>query len=492
MTITTWSADFSKKRNSTKVPASGSGRTVNAVLKNPCSIMNPVFELNAQYDNAKYLQCSIGGRTRFYFVTDIVYITNDIIEIHCRQDALATWKYDVENSTQYVERSASSNNPDITDPMNTPTLDFLSKTVHLQFENITFSTAIATGCYILITSGMNLSLGAGAGTGAGMSNAWVLDNADMFQLANKFFDVNIIQGLKNEYTNPLQAIIKCIWLPFAKSSLPGQNFNLYLGSQDMQMQCKFLGSRYITDQISLDPSQLYPNYSPAVGYDYTEENYFQCEPYSEATMYLPYVGSVEMPLEMFYKTTRTLQISIDLLTGDVVYTLGSESPLATYSGNCGANCPIAAETADYKNMLLGLIQFIGMSAGNAMYVEAGSALGMAGLQIAGETSFVGNTASRGAVALAASFETGSQINGALSSGMTTFICKDVVIKTFVRTPAMAINEMNVLYGRPLYKVVNLNTLLGYCKCNGAVLETVAEYESRLELEYFLDTGFYIE
>jgi hypothetical protein len=85
-TITTYS--FSKKQNSTKVPTS-SGTVHNTVLlKDPTSLIRPVFKLQGFNRTDNYVQWD----SRYYFIDDIVQLTNDIAEYHCSVDALASWK----------------------------------------------------------------------------------------------------------------------------------------------------------------------------------------------------------------------------------------------------------------------------------------------------------------------------------------------------------------------------------------------------------------
>lgn len=110
--------DYAKKRNSTAIP--GSGVTVdtfdNVRVKQPCSTLNPVFLVTASY-GVNYTYAHFKGR--YYFITDIVSATNNIIEVHCAVDALATYRNYIGSYTAYVERCASSTyyDPMLIDPL---------------------------------------------------------------------------------------------------------------------------------------------------------------------------------------------------------------------------------------------------------------------------------------------------------------------------------------------------------------------------------------
>ena len=98
MALTATFYSFSKRQNSTKVPAGIAGTSFNVVLKNPTSMNAPVFTLNADTFNFNY--CSFNGA--YYFVTDVVSVRNDIWEIHCTKDVLATYRTQILASPAYV------------------------------------------------------------------------------------------------------------------------------------------------------------------------------------------------------------------------------------------------------------------------------------------------------------------------------------------------------------------------------------------------------
>ena len=104
MTIKTWSG-FSKRKNSTKQPTGGT--SVTAFLKEGTSIENPTFTLSGNNFTVDYVE-AFG---HYYFVKDIVSIRNNLIEIECVQDVLATYKSAIIGSSQYVIRSASAASP---------------------------------------------------------------------------------------------------------------------------------------------------------------------------------------------------------------------------------------------------------------------------------------------------------------------------------------------------------------------------------------------
>ena len=89
---------FSKRKNSTKVPT-GSGDSYTVNLKSGTSLLSPTLLLNIS-SRPTYNYLSFEGR--YYFVTDIVSVRNDLWEISCNVDALASWKSEIGGTTANI------------------------------------------------------------------------------------------------------------------------------------------------------------------------------------------------------------------------------------------------------------------------------------------------------------------------------------------------------------------------------------------------------
>ena len=87
---------FSKRKNSTKQPT-GSGTSYTVNLKSGTSYISPtlLLEISGQPD---YNYLEFEGW--YYFVTDIISVRNDLWEIVCQVDPLATAKAAILASTQ--------------------------------------------------------------------------------------------------------------------------------------------------------------------------------------------------------------------------------------------------------------------------------------------------------------------------------------------------------------------------------------------------------
>ena len=89
----------SKRINSTSQSYTSYASNVEVVLKEPCSSQTPVFRLTRSAFGSNPLTFNYAQwGSWYYWVDDIIYLTNDIIEIHCHLDPLATFKSAITDS----------------------------------------------------------------------------------------------------------------------------------------------------------------------------------------------------------------------------------------------------------------------------------------------------------------------------------------------------------------------------------------------------------
>ena len=103
MSITVSFTSDSKRENSTKQLTMSA--THDCVFKNGCSMLNPTLLLELESSTfPDYTNFKIGNR--YYRVTDIISVRNNIFEISGVIDALATYKSEILASTQFVSYSS--------------------------------------------------------------------------------------------------------------------------------------------------------------------------------------------------------------------------------------------------------------------------------------------------------------------------------------------------------------------------------------------------
>lgn len=114
---------FVKRENSTAQPGAGAmSKTYDCKLKEDTSIIEPsiliVKEAAQSYtDLLSYNYAYIADFGRYYFVRNVISVSNVMVEFILEVDSLASYKTDIGNSSEYVLRSASSYDGDIIDTL---------------------------------------------------------------------------------------------------------------------------------------------------------------------------------------------------------------------------------------------------------------------------------------------------------------------------------------------------------------------------------------
>lgn len=91
-------------------------------IKEPCSLLDPIVELTASnvtragLDLAQVNYIYIERFNRFYFVNDIIYENDGLVELHCSVDVLMSYADNIYNSQQEVIRSEAVNSKMYIDP----------------------------------------------------------------------------------------------------------------------------------------------------------------------------------------------------------------------------------------------------------------------------------------------------------------------------------------------------------------------------------------
>ena len=85
--------------------------TVNGTLRDGSSLTAPNVLIEGSlgtYSNCNY--CYIAEFHRFYFVGPISVVTNNLLLLPCRVDALSSWKQQIRTNSAIIKRQAFDNN----------------------------------------------------------------------------------------------------------------------------------------------------------------------------------------------------------------------------------------------------------------------------------------------------------------------------------------------------------------------------------------------
>lgn len=209
---------FGKKVNSTKQPGEGETvyeTTLSGTLKDGCSLMNPVIAIRLNNPKAAPYHLNyahILAFDRYYWIEDWSYDTG-VWWAHMREDVLATWRYYIGVSNEYIVRSSAAFDGRVVDTY------YPTKTSPTQIATLSqskFVNQINDGFFVL---GIINSDPQGVGgisyyvlTPAMMKNVneTLLGNPEWWTKGITEISEDLAKGLMNPY----QYITSCMWLPF--------------------------------------------------------------------------------------------------------------------------------------------------------------------------------------------------------------------------------------------------------------------------------------
>ena len=471
MTAEFWA--FSKKRNSTKQPTSGSGTSyTNIQLKEATSILHPVIVLSVAGMTVPtvapvntFTYCYIAKFNRYYFVDDWTY-NEGKWEASLTIDVLASHKTEIGSTSAYVERSASSYNGNIIDKLYPANTDY-----DIQYASLAYAylnVAPSGGTYVVGVIN-NIAPNAGAVTYYAMTQAQLGDLLG-YMFGNDIWNgsgiTEISSGLFKSMFNPMQYIVSCMWFPFPMETFSSTSATVYLGYYSTGVSAKVLTSlahkAYITGTIPSHPQAS------------TRGAYLNFAPYTDVTVYIPPFGSIPIDTA-FCENGKYLYCPywVDHITGEATIRISvcaSNNQVETYicaerSSKLGVSIQLAQVMADYSHTI--------------QTMQSGLSGGIAGM-IAGA---LGATVQS---ALDAKFPAVSS-SGSNGSFMET-IMSGVIVAKFTKI----VDGDNTDLGRPLMTTKTLNTLSGYIKCGEAHFASPCFTSEREQVESYMLSGFYYE
>lgn len=439
---------FSKKPNSTKQP-SGSGTQLTVRLKENCSVLNPIFIVNGYNLSHNYIKWG----SRYYFIDDIVILSNSHAEYICRTDVLATFKSDIGSSRQFVIRASSASDPYIQDTLYPAKASVIVENTLL--NNLGFSSSEGMGTFIL---------GVLSEESSGSAVAYyAIGPANFPLLMQKLFDPTYLNAsdistdLQKELVNPMQYIVSCQWMPFIVDNM---NFvNVKFGWWDSGVPAFLLTSSdriHSTDQTFTLP--VHPQNSRGT--------YLNDAPYTRHTLNCYTFGSIPLdPAPFVTSHSGHIYVDVDVFTG---------------IGQCYIDC-YGARMFNQVSQVGVPIQ-LSQSSGNII----GSAI--ATFEAIG-SAVAGNVlgATHGVISAVSNAMPQVQTQGA--NGSIVAYLKDPNIVSEFR---QIVDEDNAQIGRPLCQTKTISTLSGFIACENADLDSAASYIEKEQIISYLNSGFYYE
>ena len=454
MKIKYWTS-FSKRKNSTKRPSSGT--EIDVTLKVGTTIEEPTFIL-ADSNAPSFSYVEAFGH--YYFITDIKFTHNQTYEVACSQDVLATYKSQIGSTTAFVERAASSYNVHLIDDVVSTT----NQNVTAVFNSSGSMPFNQTGCYIVSVVNDEAS---DTGYVCNYIVHWVLLQGLAEWLSGEgSYGADTWSDIQSDLFMQFGDCFSCIrsvkWIPV------DYNTAIAYGTSDNLKVGKYYTGVFayrLTSNGTLNDSSTSITFS-SVPY---ADDFRMAAPYTSCDIFIPYYGLVSVDPAMI-GSKIWLDYSIDLTTGDC-YVRGlnvHNKVLFSINYDIGVETPIAQVGRTAMGIAAGAISTVGHLVTGNLGGALASGLGL-----------VSSIASNGV----------SQ-KGALSGrAMSKFPTPAAYLTYMVTT---SITDHAAVQGRPLMDTVTISSLSGYIKCAGASVSISGPGEDRDEINSYLNSGFFYE
>lgn len=368
MSFTVKLYSFSKKENSTAVPAAAAlVRELQALIKQPSGIMEPVmrFQIDtppypaAQNCNYAYIE----EFNRYYFITDWTSEPGKIWTASMRVDPLASWKSYIGSQSFYVLRSSAEKDGDIMDAMypakdtysiaiqsnlatpsawwnldtDRPPLDILDPESWAEWVD-----ALSTGFFILgvlsycgspdVVGGVNYIAMYPSQFYAFMNIVFndtasetvlhptgnlpeVYGKMTQKVLENAGYQASDFQNLAYTAENPYTDYVKSVvWVPDAPI-IGDIKFGLHFGIH-------VLDCSYFNVQVKDHVHKVATFNCPKHRLTNSRGSYVNCEPFTEVYARLPKMGNVKIPADLIAAYNYCfITLDIDPITGEGRYSL---------------------------------------------------------------------------------------------------------------------------------------------------------------------------
>ena len=485
MTIKAWSG-FTKRKNSTKTPTA-TGTDITVTLKDDCSADAPVFVLNsAAYSSGiNYIQF----RTAYYYVDDVISLHNNLVEIHCSKDVLATYKSDITGSTQHVLYYSHNNTEIVDNRLSTKT------TAVLQSNTETFNN-LGSGQSYMITV-----------VGDSCTKVFACDKS----YVDNLFDTTILTTFDQDYDQEVDVIIQAI-----TSMQPADIVDAVIGLADVYMSWLKLGktvtnsvmysgdaAEYVKNCYVLpidksdiggtlkDPIKIgkwdsnakgnenFPRIchdSATVNIPWQASDWRRNAPYHHIYLYIPYVGLIELsPSEIIGATTITVNVAIDTYSGITSFVVNASNGavLGQYSTNIAAPYAIGSSNI---NLVSSGAQIIA----SATSIAAGAATGNIMAATGGALGIVN--------ALKPIDQSVSSNGGAAGQGLGN----TVKIFSVFHDTTVGPNNLSSVKGTPFNASMSLSGVSGYVQTSGASVPIAGFGKDKDLVNNYLNGGIYIE
>lgn len=474
---------FSKRRNSTAQPT-GTGTQIDVTLKGGCDLLAPIFVLNmSSIPSFNY----ISFQGRYYFVTGIKSVRQDLWEISCEVDVLASWKTYIQAAHPYVLFYTHSNTEICDRRLSTKT---------------TKTTQINTGAFDILGNGSGSNYAVIVNTiGEGACDSYAMSQSDARTLLSNldyWFDEYDESGMVTDLDDGIfdwsdvPAAIKSFlqetlffwkqWfatgkvadnlrsayvLPLPVAAISGNTHHVHLGQYTSEVEATRVYDRIFSDGAS-------------VTIPWQASDWRRNAPYHELYLYIPYVGLITLsPSDLMGDTTINVSVSIDVTCGDAVFSVytGSNRFIGQYTANMAAPFAIGSSNTPVTSQINTVV---GAGIATAAAIASGGSAAVLGAMTGGALSLANDISGQPSCI-------GSNMGGAVLGLTDNIVCYSIFHDTTVSPSSISAEK-----GTPYNATLSLANISGYVQTAGASIAGNMTKTEQDQINELMDGGIYIE
>lgn len=453
-TLTTPATPISLNKGSNTLSTSGDDMSL--------TYLTPGTQLNYDY-------AYIDDFKRYYFLRQTTILSNNHIQYELEEDALASKKTAIGATVARIAFAATGWDKDIIDPR------CLVKTTKIKYDASAATELTTTGCYVLTV--FNKASGASNGLGA----TYVLDAANMQKVKEWMGDDTVYQALVNYFGgSPMESIFACIWVPFDYALSPGSAVSkIDIGNQDSTL--------HGINAYVLSGTGILSGTEVLITIPYRYNDFRDASPYSDAQLYLPGVGNVDINLNDFLDSTKIhILYSMEYGTGDLTYYIKDDGGnlIQTVSCNVASQCPLGQLNINGG----GVVSSIGSAVGGVAALTFGAASGNAAMATGGAGALLASASS----AVLSYNKRSVSLKGTLGGRTSTEITDIIFTGYYMDTED--VDDVNYIatHGRPVGVTHAISNHSGYVQCDNASVVMSGSVLERDRINDYLNTGFFYE
>ncbi|MBQ0154273.1 MAG: hypothetical protein KBS70_05770 [Bacteroidales bacterium] len=347
---------FSKYTNSTKQPpATAQKLELTGVFKENISVLNPVIEISMEYPDG-YNYAYIAELKRYYFIRNVVCVTDTIYEFSLAVDVLATYKTAIGELTEYITRSsydAEGNllyNSGIMDslyPIAAGAPTFISSSDVNPFSQFDVYGSFIVGV-VSANGDMGVTYYCMDSNGLRDFNNYLFSNVNWLNVTES----DLTEGLQKALINPYNYVVSVQWCPIPSGSISGYSKPLKFGYWDTGRTGKAIS---VNASYSFSGSLAIPKHPAAA----TRGNYLNLAPYSQYNLRFYPFGFFAIDSEIVGNyNTLDWYVDLDIVSGDAALTLavsGKSNPIRYAQAHVNVNLPTVGISTDFKSLSTGTI-----------------------------------------------------------------------------------------------------------------------------------------